>query len=100
MRVMLTVSMPVATFNQAVRDGSAGPKIGRILEETHPEAVYFTERNGLRTALIVADVKKNSDIPALSEPWFLTFDATVQIDIAMTPEDLKDADLSQFADER
>ena len=28
-------------------------------------------------------------IPALCEPWFLTFQAEVQLHPAMTPEDLK-----------
>ena len=32
-----------------------------------------------------------SKIPALAEPWFLTFNADVQFRIAMTPEDLKEA---------
>jgi len=33
-------------------------------------------------------VNHASDIPALAEPWFLQFDADVEMRIAMTPEDL------------
>ena len=34
-----------------------------------------------------------SKIPALVEPWFLTFNADVEIRVAMTPEDLARAGL-------
>ena len=50
MRVLLEVKIPHEPFNAAVRDGSAGAKLNRILEETKPGAVYFTERNGQRGA--------------------------------------------------
>ena len=44
MRMLLKVKFPHEQFNQAVRDGSVGPKVRRILEDAKPEAVYFTER--------------------------------------------------------
>ena len=34
-----------------------------------------------------------SKIPALAEPWFLTFNADVELRVAMTPEDLARAGL-------
>ena len=40
MRMLLDVKIPHETFNAAVRDGSAGEKLKRILEATKPEAVY------------------------------------------------------------
>jgi hypothetical protein len=46
MKILLTVTLPHKTFNAAVKDGTAGPKVNRILEATKPEAVYFTDRNG------------------------------------------------------
>jgi hypothetical protein len=41
----------------------------------------------------VVDVKTPSDVPALAEPWFLTFNAHVEFRVAMTPEDLAKANL-------
>jgi len=41
MRVLLNVRIPHRQFNAAVKDGTAGPKLNRILEATKPEAVYF-----------------------------------------------------------
>jgi hypothetical protein len=88
MRVLIVAKCPVDVFNAAVRDGSAGAKMKKILDEQKPEAVYFTELGGERTALIVVDMADASQIPSLSEPWFLQFNARLEIHPVMTPEDL------------
>ena len=41
----------------------------------------------------MVNVNSPSDIPALAEPWFLTFNASVQLHVAMTPEDLGRANI-------
>ena len=46
MRMLMHVELPPEPFNTAVRDGSIGQKMQRILEATKPEAAYFTEQNG------------------------------------------------------
>ncbi len=89
MRMLLNVKIPHAEFNQAVRDGTLGQKVRRILEETKPEAVYFTEQNGQRAAILIIDLADPSKVPSFSEPWFLVFNADVEFHIAMTPEDLQ-----------
>ena len=96
MRMMLKVSMPVEPFNTAVRDGSAGAKIGRILEETRPEAVYFIEEEGKRTGILIVDLPDPSAIPALAEPWFLLFNASITLKPVMLPEDLQAAGLESI----
>ncbi len=96
MRTLLTIRFPVEEFNLLVRDGTATEKINNILEITRPEAVYFTEQEGQRTAIVVADLADSSKIPPLVEPWFLNFNAQVEIRIAMTPEDLRRADLTNI----
>jgi hypothetical protein len=88
MRMLMNITFPSEPFNSAARDGTVGLKIKRILDAQAPQAVYFTERDGERGAVLVVDVTEPSDIPALAEPWFLTFDATVELRIAMTPDDL------------
>ncbi|HTV48410.1 MAG TPA: panthothenate synthetase [Phycisphaerae bacterium] len=93
MKILLNVKFPHARFNAAVKDGSAGTKMNRILEELKPEAVYFMDQEGLRSAVIIVDLPSPSAIPALAEPFFLLFDATVELKVVMTPEDLKKAGL-------
>lgn len=96
MRIMLTVTIPHEPFNQAVKDGTAGAKIGRILDETKPEAVYFTEQKGQRTAVLIVNLDDPSRIPFFAEPWFLTFRADVQFHVVMLPDDLKRAGLEEL----
>jgi len=92
----MNVRIPHEEFNAALKDGSAGQKLNNILESIQPEAVYFTEHEGQRGAVIIVDLPDASAIPSLSEPWFLTFKADVQFRIAMTPEDLGKAGLEKL----
>ncbi len=93
MRMLLNITLPAAEFNETVRDGSIGEKISNILENTKPEAVYFTDQNGERGAIVVVDIPDASKIPMLAEPWYLNFNARVRVGIAMTPDDLRRANL-------
>jgi hypothetical protein len=93
MRMLLQADFPPEPVNQAVKDGTVGQKIRRILEDTKPEAVYFTEQNGRRGAILIVDLADPSQVPALFEPWFLAFNANVSLRLAMTPEDLEKAGL-------
>ena len=58
-----------------------------------PEAVYFTEQHGQRGAVMIVEMSDASKIPALAEPWFLTFNANVEFRVVMTPDDLQKAGL-------
>ena len=93
MRMLMYARIPHETFNAAVRDGSAGPKLKKIMEATKPEAVYFTEIDGHRGAVMVINLEDPSKIPTFAEPWFLTFNANVEFRAVMTPEDLARAGL-------
>ena len=94
--MLVKANMPVDVFNDAVRDGSAGPELEKILADIKPEAVYFVEDEGERTAIMIVDMKSPSDLPLIAEPWFLTFDARVQARPVMTPEDLAKAGLEEL----
>jgi len=93
MRMLMDVELPLEPFNTCVQDGSAGAKMQKILEAIKPEAAYFCARNGKRGGTLVVNLNSPSEIPALAEPWFLTFHASVQFHPAMTPEDLGRANL-------
>ena len=88
MRVLLHVKLPPEPFNTAVRKGTAGERIQQILAEIKPEAVYFTEYDGRRGAILIVDVADPSKVPSLAEPFFLSFNADVEFHMVMTPEDL------------
>ncbi|MGA2959054.1 MAG: panthothenate synthetase [Thermodesulfobacteriota bacterium] len=96
MRMLLHARIPHEEFNAAVRDGSAGRKMKQILDETRAEAVYFTEYDGRRGAIMIINIDDPSEVPKFAEPWFLSFNADVQFHIAMTPEELGRAGLEKL----
>jgi hypothetical protein len=91
MRMMMKVSLPVEAGNAAARKGELGKTIQAILETIKPEAAYFTEEDGKRTGLIFFDMKDSSELPAIAEPWFLAFNASLTVRPAMNPQDLANA---------
>ena len=96
MRMLMYVKFPIEPFNAAVKDGTAGKKIQRILDEQKPEAVYFTEHRGRRGGILVVNLDDPSKIPTLAEPWYLTFNAECELRVAMTPADLAQAGLDKL----
>jgi len=97
MRFLLHISLPLDRFNEAVRDGTIGDKIGRILEDMKPEAAYFCAKDGKRGGFFVIEMSDVSEMPRFAEPWFLQFDASVEFLPAMTPEDLQRGGLEGLA---
>jgi len=97
MKTIMIVSIPHHKFNAAVKDGTAGAKLKKIMDAIKPEAAYFTEICGKRTGILVVNLSDASQIPSLAEPWFLTFEADVQFRPAMTPADLEKASLDKIA---
>src|SRR5438270_9080780 len=88
MRFLLKVNIPVESGNAAAKAGKLGSTIQSILADLKPEAVYFTDNNGQRAGYIFLDMQDASQIPAIAEPWFLAFNATLEFHPVMVPDDL------------
>ena len=92
MRMLLRVSIPAETGNAAAKAGTLGSKVEQIVADLKPEAAYFyADDAGQRCGSIVFDLKDPSEIPAVAEPWFLTFNATLSLRPVMNPQDLAKA---------
>lgn len=91
MRFLVKVNIPVEAGNAAAKEGKLGETIQSILAELKPEAVYFAADKGQRTAFIFLEMKDASQIPAIAEPWFLAFNASIEIQPVMVPKDLAKA---------
>ena len=89
MRVMATITVPVESGSQAVKDGSIGKIIQATAERWKPEAMYFGSSAGQRTAFVVFDMPDPSDMVAFAEPWFQGLNADVEIIPVMAPDDLQ-----------
>jgi hypothetical protein len=96
MRMLLNVRIPHEPFNGFVRDGTIGEVMARVLEETKPEAAYFTEQDGARGATLVINIDDASQVPAYAEPWFLLFNADCEFRVALVLEDIKKAGLADL----
>jgi hypothetical protein len=90
-RFLVKVNIPVEAGNGAAKAGTLGTTIQAILADLKPEAVYFTDDNGQRTAFLFLDMHDAAQIPAIAEPWFLAFNARIEIHPVMVPEDLSRA---------
>jgi len=91
MRFLVKVNIPVEAGNGAAKAGKLGATIQSILADLKPEAVYFTDDKGQRTAFLFLEMQDASQIPAIAEPWFLAFNASIEIHPVMVPDDLAKA---------
>ena len=93
MKMLVNVIFPVEPFNTMVRNGTAGENIGRIVESIKPEFIYFTDLDGHRGAVMLVEISNATSVPSIAEPWFLVFEAICEFRIAMSSDDLMNADL-------
>jgi hypothetical protein len=94
----MNIRIPHEPFNEYVRQGTVGQIIRKILEDSQPEVVYFTEKDGRRGAVMIVDVTSPDRIPSFAEPWFLKFNADCEFRIAMSPEALERAALEKLGE--
>ncbi len=79
---------PGTRLRRLRKAGKLGTTIQSILTDLKPEAAYFTADNGRRTRFIGFEMQDASQIPAMAEPWFLAFNAGIEIRPVMVPGDL------------
>jgi len=89
MRTMIRVKIPAEAGNRAIQDGSLPKTIAEALQRLKPEAAYFFPDQGVRTAMLIVDVKEPSEIPVIAEPFFSKLNAAVEFLPVMNAEDLK-----------
>jgi hypothetical protein len=87
--MLVKVTMPVEAGNVAARSGFQA--LESILQDLKPEAAYFYAEHGKRSALLIIQMEEASRIPAIAEPFFMAFNATIEFQPVMLPEDLRKA---------
>ena len=90
MRMMLRVSVPVETGNEAIDAGALQQTIQSTIEQLKPEAAYFAlNDDGERAGFFVFDMEGSWQLPPILEPLFRNLDATVHVTPVMNAEDLE-----------
>ena len=88
MKYILKVKKSLEKGHEAIRDPQSGHKMHELLTQIKAETAYFTTICGHRGAYIVLNINDASEIPAISEPFFLWLGADVDYVPVMSPEDL------------
>ncbi|MBI4530955.1 MAG: hypothetical protein HY709_05470 [Candidatus Latescibacteria bacterium] len=88
MRILLKAQIPTEAGNAAIIDGSIAKKFESIFADQKPEAVYCIAEDGKRTILVFLDLQDASQLPAIAEPWFLAFNASIEVTPAFTLQEL------------
>ncbi|MFJ8108852.1 hypothetical protein [Streptomyces sp. NPDC096132] len=89
MRMMLKASMDTEKANELIRNGTLGKLIEESMAQLKPEAAYFTAEGGRRTVFVFFDMADPSDMPVISEPFFLELCADVSYTPVMNREDVQ-----------
>jgi hypothetical protein len=90
MRFFLKISIPVEAGNAAAKKDRFR-SIQLILEEQKPEAAYFLQDGGTRTAILIVNMEDASQLAEIVEPWFLALNASVECKPVMVAGDLQKA---------
>jgi hypothetical protein len=88
MRVMMKITLPTETANQAITDGSFSKVMEATISKWNPEAIYFVTDKGRRCAIMFFDMADSADLPVVAEPLFMALNAEIEVQPAMNLEDL------------
>jgi hypothetical protein len=88
-RMMMKVSIPVEAGNRGVKEGILPKTVMGFVEQTRPEACYFTTEGGKRTAFLFFDLADPTMMPTVAEPFFMNLNAGVEWSPVMNLDDMK-----------
>ena len=95
MRFLIKARPDTQRINQHIKEGTFDQRMQRVLSELKPEASYFLEEGGRRTAILIVNLQQANEITKVAEPFFF-MGSDVFIHPVMTPEDLAKANLHEL----
>ena len=91
MRMLMRIQIPTEAGNAALKDGSLERVMQDSLGSLRPEAMYLTTVDGCRGGFVVFNLEDVSQIPAITEPLFLSVSAKIELTPCFTPQELEQA---------
>jgi hypothetical protein len=89
MRMVMTMQMDTEAASRAIQDGRMGKVMDSMMERFRPEAVYYTTRDGMRTAYVFFDLDEPARMIEMAEPLFESLKAKIDFAPAMTADDVR-----------
>jgi len=89
MRTLLKVTIDAEPGNRGILEGALPKVIQSAIDKLKPEAAYFYSNNGKRCCMMVFDMKDSSEMPGITEPFFMALNAEVELCPVMNAEDLQ-----------
>jgi len=90
-RFLMKVTIPVDVGNELVRGPDMAGKINEIMEFVRPEAAYFAVGDGQRSMFLIVNADEASELPRLVEPFWLAFEADIEVTPVMSQADFEKA---------
>ncbi len=90
MRLMLRFTIPVEKGNEAKADGSLSEAIKGLIDQVQPEAAYFHLQDGKRAGTIFFEESDQARMAVINEPLFAKLNAAIEIQPAVSLEELID----------
>ncbi len=90
-RMMLKVQIPTEAGNEAIANGTMGQIFQDLIDKIKPEAAYFSQEDGYRTAYFVYMLDSSMAFAEIHEPLMQGLGARVYDQPAETWEDLQGA---------
>ncbi|MDF3291476.1 hypothetical protein [Streptomyces silvisoli] len=88
MRTLMTIQIEAEAGSRALESGTLRETLRRLAERVRPEAAYAFYADGVRTVLLVFDLRDATQLPAVTEPLFRELQARVNVCPAMPLGDL------------
>ena len=88
MRMMMRLTMPVESGNEAIASGAWDQTLDHIIETLKPEAAYFYLEDGKRAAMFVYGADKAVEMATINEPIFQALRASIEQQPVLTAADL------------
>jgi hypothetical protein len=96
MRMLLDIKIPENEFDKLGKEAGFLRRIDDILDESKPEAIYYTEREGQGEAIMIINLDDPVQVTRFAEPWLLNFNARVEFKMLEAREEFGKWDVTKL----
>jgi hypothetical protein len=91
MKFLFEIKMPTEIGNKKLEEGSMLKDISKVLDQLHPEAVYFSVSGGKRAIYMIIEMTKSEKLPEIAEQFWLNLHADVYFNLILDADEFKRA---------